>query len=317
MMETITMIELEKLFSSIAAAETGYQKKVEWPCALGVYYGLNSEGRKRISFLSSQPAPKLVATRQLNVVQAREGDFAYWTCFDLTESKANKVFYSFCSSLLDAVKNVSDESEAAKRLKQRYLAWKSLFERQSSGALSREVVQGLFGELYFLKKVLAQTNGLSTCVKAWSGPDNASKDFSLNGTWYEIKTVGVNSVSVKINSLGQLCSTTDGHLVVIKAELMSPEFSNGESSVGELFDYILNNLNDEDSEKLFMSKMSSFGINSFDDECLSAKFDVKNVSSYKVGDGFPLIDADEVGKHGIVDVSYSVLISAIEPFKED
>lgn len=315
---TMTLNELEKLFSGLSTDVCGHQKKIEWPCPLGVYYGLNSSGQKRLSFLSSRPAPKLISTKQLDVMQIREADSIYWTCFDLRETKANNVFYVFCFSLLAAIKNATTENDAIIRLKKRYMAWKSLFERPSSAnTLSREAAQGLFGELYFIKKILSQTTSLQTCIRAWRGPNNDSKDFSLHDTWYEVKTIGSNSISVKISSLGQLYSAIDGHLVVIKAELMSSEFSNGESSIGELFDYILNNLYDEDVEKLFLDKMALLGVNTCDDECLSIKFDVKNISCYNVRKGFPLINAEDVGKLGIVDVSYSVLISAMESFKED
>ena len=93
---TMTLNELEKLFSGLSTDVCGHQKKIEWPCPLGVYYGLNSSGQKRLSFLSSRPAPKLISTKQLDVMQIREADSIYWTCFDLSETKANNVFYVFC-----------------------------------------------------------------------------------------------------------------------------------------------------------------------------------------------------------------------------
>lgn len=310
------MIEFEKLYDGLTEGLAGCQKKIDWDTVLGVYYGISSEGCFRISFLSSVPAPKLESTKQLSVLQGRESEGVYWTSFDLRELKAKKVFCSFCANLLDALKSVENEFEALRLLKNRYSMWKSMFKKEFVDKLSREETQGLFGELYFLKNVLSKNLSLSECVRSWSGPDKTSKDFSTDNTWYEIKTIGANSISVKINSVAQLSSSVSGHLVVIKVEKMSPEFNHSDSSIGELFNYVLEQIEDEETEALFIAKIASYGLDVSGNESMNCKFDVKSIDYFKVSEGFPRIEESYVNGLGIFDVKYSLLINTLSEYKE-
>ena len=63
-----------------------------------------------------------------------------------------------------------------------------------------------------LKNIVAPKYGINTAVQAWGGPDMQSKDFTVNETWYEVKTIGANADSIHISSLTQLASEYTGHL---------------------------------------------------------------------------------------------------------
>ncbi len=309
-------VNFEQIFSDLANELSGNQKRLPVKSALGVYYGLSKEGNLRLAFLSVAPAPKLESTKLLKVTQGAESERVYWTCFDLLQHDAQKVFFTFCENLIEAVTGIADEQKALKNLKKRYATWKTMFKRDTGKKVSPEVLQGLFGELYFLKKYMLEKYGASVAIQAWSGPDGRSKDYSVGTEWYEIKTVGANSPNVRISSLAQLSSVHDGHLVVIRAERMSDQFDNGEACVHDLFKYILTVLNDETLEGIFLSKLSAFGYD-ISDESYTAKFDVKSMTSYKVSDGFPRITEQDVRRVEICDVGYSLIINALKPYMED
>ena len=310
------MIDFEKIYDSFTDELAGNQKRLDVNTVLGVYYGVSSDGYLRLSFLSSVPTPKLESTKLLKVYQGRESDNVYWTCFDLLQPEAKKVYFAFCATLIDAVKEIKDETEAISKLKKRYLTWKTMFKKELSQSLSREVIQGLFGELYFLKNYLARQYSISECVKAWSGPDSTSKDYSMGNTWYEIKTIGANNLKVRISSLSQLSSSVNGHLVILKVEKMAPAFTNGESSIEELFKSILNLIDDEAIEGLFLSKLSSFGAD-ISDESFSTKFDVKDVSLYKVDESFPKIKEEDIKYDEVCEVGYSLIVNSLKKFLEE
>lgn len=310
------MVDFEKVFLSLADELSGNQKRLPVNSALGVYYGLSREGNLRLAFLSVAPAPKLESTKLLKVTQGAESEKVYWTCFDLLQHDAQKVFFTFCENLIEAVTGISDEQKALQQLKKRYITWKTMFKRDSGNRVSAEVLQGLFGELYFLKKFMLEKYDAPTAIQAWSGPDARSKDYAIGTEWYEIKTVGANSPHVRISSLAQLSSDYDGHLVVIRAERMADQFDNGESCVHDLFKYILAVLNDETLESLFLSKLSAYGYD-ISDESYTAKFDVKSMTQYKVSDGFPRITEDDIQRIEICDVSYSLILNALKPYRED
>ena len=310
------MIDFESMYGSLTSELSGNQKKLNIHSVIGVYYGLSKDGNYRIAFLSSSVAPKIESTKMLRVTQGEEAANTYWTCFDLLQHDAKKVFFTFCANLIDAVTDIYDEQKALCALKKRYITWKTMFRRDSSNKLSREVLQGLFGELYFMKKYMLDRFGAAVAVQAWSGPDFKSKDYAVDTEWFEVKTVGANTTTVHISSLAQLSSNHDGHLIVVKAEAMSDQFSNGESSIEELFKYIFAQINDETAEGIFLSKLSAFGFDSSDESFMS-KFDVKSMTSYKVSGDFPRLTEKDITRPEICDVSYSLIINSLKDYKED
>ena len=310
------MIDFESMYGSLTNELSGNQKKLNIHSVIGVYYGLSKDGNYRIAFLSSSVAPKIESTKMLRVTQGEEAANTYWTCFDLLQHDAKKVFFTFCANLIDAVTGIYDEQKALYALKKRYITWKTMFRRDSSNKLPREVLQGLFGELYFMKKYMLDRFGAAVAVQAWSGPDAKSKDYAVDTEWFEVKTIGANTTTVHISSLAQLSSDHDGHLIVIKAEAMSDQFSNGESSIEELFDYIFTQFNDETAEGIFLSKLSAFGFDSSDESFMS-KFDVKSMNEYKVSGDFPRLTEKDIARPEICDVSYSLIINSLKDYMED
>ena len=309
------MIDFESMYGSLTNELSGNQKKLNVNSVISVYYGLSKDGNYRIAFLSSAPAPKIESTKMLRVTQGEEAANTYWTCFDLLQHDAKKVFFTFCANLIDSVSDIYDEQKALYALKKRYITWKTMFRRDSSNKLSREVLQGLFGELYFMKKYMLDHFGAAVAVQAWSGPDAKSKDYAVETEWFEVKTVGANTSTVHISSLAQLSSEYDGHLIVIKAEAMSDQFSNGESSIEELFHYIFAQINDETAEGIFLSKLSALGFDSSDESFMS-KFDVKSMTAYKVSGDFPRLTEKDIARPEICDVSYSLIINSLKDYME-
>lgn len=218
------MIDFESIYKAISAEAVANQKKLSIDSSLGVFYGISPEGYYRLAFMSSIAAPKMESTRLLRVTQGKENDDVFWTCFDLLNMDAKKVFYTFCANLIESIVSIKDETIALRQLKVRYITWKAMFKNEITKAIPKEIVQGLFGEMYYLKNEMFPQYGVNDSVKAWSGPDGKSKDFSIGTTWYEIKTVGANATTVRISSLTQLSSENVGHLVILKAEGMSEEF---------------------------------------------------------------------------------------------
>lgn len=309
------MIDFETLYGNLTNDIAGNQKRLPIQSGIGVFFGLSSDGNPRISFMSANSAPKIESTKMIKVSQGRESNAVYWTCFDLVQLDAKKVFFSFCANLIESVEGVMNEKAALSALKHRYVLWKSMFKSNSSPKISREVLQGLFGELYFLSEYLMPTFGIRESVKAWGGPDANSKDFSINNEWYEIKTVSVNAVQIHISSLAQLSSKYSGKLVIVRVEAMAESFSNGKASIMDLFNSIINRIEDEDIESYFLMKFSSYGIDLSDCVLMSA-FDVKEVNQYKVDDSFPRLTEANILRPEICGVEYSLTINSLLPYKE-
>lgn len=304
----------KEVFESISN-EMGSQKLIEADSVLKVYYGISNDGNPRLSFMSSVTPPKMDSTKFLKVVQGKESEKVYWTNFDLLESTARQVFYSFCSDLVDAVNGLEEEKKALVFLKNRFHIWKAMFKKGNT-TVSAELLKGLFGELYFLDTILADKYGINDAINAWSGADGTSKDFSKDSDWFEVKAVSVSAVSVKISSISQLSAATPGHLVIVKLEAMSPIYSDGKSSIGELFYSILRRIDIDETKELFLGKIQRYGI-SLTDECCADKFNVVSAQPYRVDETFPRLTESDIKHKEICKVSYELIINSLARFKEE
>lgn len=302
-------------FKEIETNLISEQRRYVTNSCLMVYYGITVNKRYRISFVSSIKPYELESTKEIKVTQGKESEGVYWTCFDLNNDETKDVFFIFCESLVDAIKDKEDEHEAMSSLKDRYYAWKMLLKNNRK--MTYESYQGLFGELYFLSEILSKNNKIDDIISCWVGPNGYSKDFSLNNTWYEIKTIGTSSTSVKINSLTQLDSNEIGHLIVVIVEKMSEEYDVGLCSVRALYRNILSKIESHEVRENFINKVLEYGFVDEEENINNYKFDVKKIESYKVDSRFPKLTRENVDNHAINKVCYEILIGSIEEFKEN
>ena len=312
----IPMIDYKELFETLSEQMAGNQKKVRVDSCIEVFFGYSFNGNLRLSFLSTIVPPIIESTSILNVVQGRETPDTYWTSFDLLNANLKDAYFSFCENLIDSIIGFSDEALALSVLKRRFLTWKKLFQKTSERVVSKETLMGLFGELLALKDIITPKYGVNTAIRAWEGPNLQSKDFTVNDTWYEVKTVGANTDSIQIASVAQLSSDKDGHLVVICVEAVSQEFNGNASSILDLIKDILSFVFDESIENVLVRKIQSFGIDVFGKET-AIKFDVKSITTYTVADGFPRITEKNVPFTEITDVHYIISRAAISRFSEE
>lgn len=312
----MTTIEFEQLYKSITEQFAGNQKRIDVNSAIGAYYGMSPDGYLRLAFRSSVNPPKIESTKLLRVTQGEEAPAVFWSCFDLLSHDAHAAFFAFCQNLVEAVSETDDEIVALSKLKKRYISWKALFRNTAKKTLTKDVIQGLFGELYFLNDFMIGKYGVAEAIKSWGGPDMTSKDFAINTEWFEVKTIGVTTPCVTISSVAQLSSSYPGKLAVVRVEQMADEFTNGCSSISELITAILGKINDETVEGIFVNKVSSYGVPVLD-EAFAMKFDVKSFSQYQVTDDFPRITIEKVPFPEISNVSYEISVSAIARFLEE
>ena len=309
------MTDFQILFSAFSETEYGSQKKLVVNTPVKVYYGCNRDGHYMLSFLATIQVPKLESTQMIKVIRGAEHDNTYWLCFELLGPEAKSAFFAFSASLVQAIEGVQDEGNALKAIKKRYISWKSLFKKEKKEKLSNELIQGLFGELFCLYYFILPKYGIEKAINGWSGSDNTSKDFSVDTDWYEVKTVGANTNTVKISSLIQLKSDYPGHLVILKVERMSSEFSNGHSSVLDLINLLLDRIQNEELENNLMNKIAARGI-SVDSDEIDKRFDSASFKIYAVIEGFPRITDKEVPYSEITEVEYSIAIPGIERYLE-
>ena len=252
------MINLNKKIIELNRNIKDSQYPINFKGAVRAYYGINKDGFYRISFLSSKSPDIKGTTKNITIVQGNSSENNYWTCFDLKNDSLLSVFCTFGEDLISCVLEEKDEYVALSRLRARFNTWLALF-RKTRTPLSPEKAKGLYGELYFIKKYLIDKYSIEEAVKCWSGPEKYSKDFAINDTWYEVKTINVGSSVAKISSIQQLSSDVTGKLIVIRVEEMADSFDEEDSTINKLCQSIISSISDSEIKDLFLIKLSEIG----------------------------------------------------------
>lgn len=305
-------INFEEQFSKLQANED-ILKKVDTNNEIKIFFGLSKEGKKRLAFQSSNVIEQIESTKIINVNYYRDSE-NYWLSFDLEDNKFQNLFYTFCSDMVNSLSGLSDAKNELEYIKNRFYNWKKMFQNVTIKELSEEKEQGIFGELYFLYKYMIPKYGVDTSILSWAGPLKFNKDFSINDTWYEIKTSSVSSTNIKITSLSQLDSENEGFLSVVKVEKMSQEFNGNLSSVYNLIQLIMSQIATIKVQDDFLNKLVEYGLGP-DNNFGSRQFDVKNVKLYLVNNKFPRLTKNEITYEEIDNVSYLLNLTGIEKYK--
>ncbi len=306
-------IDFRDLFENIGS-NTDILKAIDNDKNIMVLYGLSELNKKRLIFVVDNEVANINSTKVINVcIYKIKGK--WWICFDLEENNFSNLFYNFCQDMYEYA--ISDSyNNLMLRVIERFGKWKEMFQKVSNSEISEEKEQGIFGELYFLYSFMFNKYGIEKSILSWGGPDNNSKDFSNDNTWYEIKTSGALSKEITISSLEQLDSDVDGFLVNINVEKMSNEFSNGKSSVPELFHLIKERIKDENVKIIFLSKIVELNVDT-ELSINTRKYDVKYIKNYLVNDSFPKLTKKNINHLEITDVSYKIDIPSLKRFEVD
>lgn len=271
---------------------------------LELYLGLNDSGDKTLRFNGEYTPIKIFSTKNLDVKQYKSNGINS-LMFSYTSPVNDSLFYKFCEDIINSTMT-SNQKEGYKDILNRYSQWKKFFSTKST-ILSEPEIMGLIGELIFLKENCFNIYGKSKALNGWSGPEPTHKDFSYNDEWFEIKTIGTSSTTVKISSLEQLDSKEDGYLVVIKLEKMSEKF-NG-VTLNKLVDSIRNELKLDEDKEIFDNKLSKIGY-TFNELYDSYMYNYVKTSKYLVNDNFPRLLINGLPK-GICNITYEIELSAI------
>ena len=303
------MINLFEKFNSLNRNIKNTQYLIDTKGVVKAYYGVSVDGFFRLAFLSSKSSGIKDMTKNIAVVQGNSNEENYWTCFDLKNDDLISVFCSFGEDLISSVCNEYNETTALTKLRLRYSTWLALF-RKTRTPLSPEKAKGLFGELYFLKNVMLKKYDIDKTINSWSGPDYLVKDFAVDDYWYEIKTISCSGTVVKISSLQQLSSDIEGKLVVIKVEEMADAYKGKDSSINELVQYVIAEIESNDTKDMFLDKLANIGYD-FSDELGYKKYNVANLEYYLVDDKFPALRKTNIKSEAINNVGYELILKLL------
>lgn len=277
---------------------------------LGLYIGRDDDARYSLDFRGKYKPVRISSSDVIAVEQYKNGDLLTLR-FSLENNDLLEYFCTFCQDLLDSVRVTSDDEAAYHTLRSRYYSWRHLF-RPDNAHMTESEIMGLIGELLFLRDHMIPERGIDVALDSWMGPEKTHKDFSDQRNWFEVKTISFGKESVRISSIEQLDSDTDGSLVIYELEKMSPSFDG--IRLNQLANNIIAMLRNSSQRETFMDKLQLFGFD-FSNENDNLVFALKSEHSYRVDTkDFPRIHRAML-PDAITRAQYDILLTEIEPFK--
>jgi hypothetical protein len=124
----------------------------------------------------------------------------------LTDNAYFDLFNDLIISLYHRVKDISTTDLYTRELIATINKWLIFFEDITDDKLSKEIIEGLFGELIVLKNLIntSDTSTINSVLKGWTGPYNTPNDFNLEFKNIEVKTKSIRSNTITISSEYQL-----------------------------------------------------------------------------------------------------------------
>lgn len=288
--------------------QNSYYLRVDDMHPLELLIGINDNGEKTIRFIGNFVKNKIKGTKSIEINHFSYKDKLILS-FSLVDEEYVDLFYLFCNDLVDSSRDVSQEMGYT-YLVNRFERWRS-FSGLTRKYLSESEIKGLMGELLFLKEILIDKFGSSRSIQGWTGSEPLKKDFSYDDTWFEVKAVSGDKVS--ISSIDQLDSNVTGFLVLYSLEKLSPE-ANG-ISLNRLCDQIFEKLDLDMDRQTFLMKLiqANFYKEEYYDQFVYAN---TRVNYYEVNSEFPKLTRDLI-PDAISNAKYDLIINMLERFKSD
>ena len=286
-------------------------KRINSDHPMNIYIGYNEKGNQSLAIISTKCNVDYESTKLINVELKVRNDGDYVLSFNLLDDSFSDIFYQFVSDIIDKSYNLKDYSPIAFVI-ERWKKWINMFKNPRNVFLSENEVRGLLGELIYLEKYMFNKYGIDKSLESWIGSSLSHKDFEINDTWYELKTIRENALTVTISSMEQLDSNEKGELVLVKLE-PSNESINEPIKLNDYIQRIESYFLNDHQLNVFKEKLDErkyFYTLEYDKYVYS----IKSIDHYEVNEEFPRFKVSDL-PNSIARVSYDLYIKEIENFK--
>jgi hypothetical protein len=235
-------------------------------------------------------------------------------CLRLDNPEHREVFTAVCSDLAEELMDITSPPARTKALIEFFERWSRFFESFKMNGLTPEHQRGLFGELWWMRRLLDQNISSQRVVNSWKGCERGYHDFEIDGRVVEVKTtVSKEPRRVHINNERQLDDRGLVSLHLFAASLIRSE--SGGESLPELISSIREKLLIESvSLRKFEHGLTATGYLDLHSHLYTASYTLKYEELFHVRSGFPRIT--EV-PGGLGDLNYSLTIGACKSFLVD
>lgn len=286
--------------------------RVDSDYKVNIFLGYNEDGQMSIVITETGKENFVKSSKIIESSLKKREDGKLALSFHLLDGTYKSMFLIFCKDMIN-VCEIAGSDMAISNALTRWKYWKEMFGKKKQNLLNKKEIKGLIGELLELKNHFMKEWNETTAIESWMGPLLGHKDFEIDETWYEIKSVSENAVQVNISSLEQLESEIDGHLVVVRLEDTS-SVSNNSINLNNMVFSVASIINDPINMEMFMDRLDNMGY-SYDEEYEYYCFMYKGRECYLVTDGFPRLTRRGIDLL-IGNVSYSILLNGLQNYRE-
>jgi len=221
----------------------------------------------------------------------------------LLDEELTDIFIVFIEDIINSLLDINNSEIALNIISKRINYWKKLFGKFSTNLLTPQQQRGLFGELYFLNKVLIENN-YKQIINAWKAPNGTNQDFYTNAKAIEVKTSISNSQTIKISNEYQLDTSGLDKLFIAFYKLY--EFPDGTTLLSLINDIRLLLNSDIDLLNVFNVKLINLGVfPELEDDYNEIGYRIRDEKYYNVTSEFPKITALMVNE-SISKISYGI-----------
>lgn len=225
------------------------------------------------------------------------------------ESRVNDIFASICANIVNSIIDATSEKEGVRLVTTQMRKWKELFSKRRNQKLSAQEQQGLFGELFFLRKLLLLPIDKTSSIAFWVGPEMAPKDFQSDMWAVEVKTAAANSHSgIAINGELQLdeANTEKLYLLNLVVEYLQQDGQTLPEIIAMIRQLLESNIK---AANAFESKLLLSGYFDLDEDSYKERhYYIRREQYFQVKDEFPRIKKDEL-RLGVSEVKYSISLN--------
>jgi hypothetical protein len=207
---------IEQIWQALQiSAGPARQRRVDATHPLDLYADFEPPDRPGLVAVCGCRPPACRPLRALAVEHGQRTDGRWSLRLSLHEPRLLPVFAALCRDIIALTRSGVDEGRLAAAVLGRLDHWRSLLERDSAG-LGEAALRGLIGELLVLEQQVLAALPPREAVAAWTGPRGSAQDFLLpSGTRIEVKTIGRDADTVRVNGLGQLDAGADPLLLAV------------------------------------------------------------------------------------------------------
>ena len=230
----------------------------------------------------------------------------------LAQPAFSDLFDALVEDVAGSAAQGTNPGDATQRVANRVRRWQT-FLRESGSGLSPQRQRGLYGELYFLSRVLLDRIPPIVAVDSWTGPLKTPQDFGFGGFAVEVKTTIANQhQNLRISSERQLDTTPlDGGLDLFHLSV------DGREGAGQTLPEVVAEVRTKLQESaVFEDRLFVAGYLDARAEIYRTGYTIREANVFRVSEPFPRI-VEKDCPPGVGEVTYSIAVSSLVPFMDD